>query len=167
MIRSSSSYNVVELVIIIMAKFACCMNNVLAAKILAVVNLVLAVLTLVHEIYLVAEEKQRESNSNQDGLKEMRNKFLRFFFLLGAVASIIDDIILMIGAFKKSRCLLIIWMVIAAILTFSAIITFMWNFSVEDGFKPADYVIQLAIIGFNVWTLFVVGGAIKEIREGA
>ena len=152
-----------------MAKFACCMNNVLAAKILAVVNLVLAVLTLVYEIYLVAEEKQREENKAQytDSELKLRNKFLRFFFLLGAVASIIDDIILMIGTFKKSRCLLIIWMVIAAILTFSAIITFMWNFSVEDGFKPADYVIQLAIIGFNVWTLFVVGGAIKEIREGA
>ena len=144
-----------------MAKFACCIDNVLAAKILAVVNLVFAVIELVRGIMAVAEAKQQsQSNGWSD-------KAFRFIFLMRAGASIIDDIILMVGSFKKSRCLLIIWMIIAAILTIILGGQFVWNFSAETRYSPEDYVIQLAIFGFNVWTLFVVSGAIKEIREGA
>ena len=144
-----------------MAKYACCIDNVLAAKILAAVNLVIAVLTFVQKVVEGAREKEL-SNSN-----DFFDKSQRFFFLIGAVVSIIDDIILMVGAFKKSRCLLIIWMVIASILTAILCVMFLWNFSAEKGYTPQDYVIQLANIGFNVWTLLVVTGAIKEIREGA
>ena len=161
MIRSSSFYSVVELVIIIMAKFACCIDNVLAAKILAAINLVIAVLTFVYKVIeMVKENELAESNDFFD-------KWQRFFLLLWAVMGIIDDIILMVGSFKKSRCVLIVWMIIAAILTIIACILFLWNFSAVKGYSPEDYVSQLATIGFNVWTLFVVGGAIKEIREGA
>ena len=161
MIRSSSFYSVVELVIIIMAKFACCIDNVLAAKILAAINLVIAVLTFVHKVIEMVREKElAESNDFFD-------KWQRFFLLLWAVMGIIDDIILMVGSFKKSRCVLIVWMIIAAILTIILGGQFVWNFSAETRYSPEDYVIQLAIFGFNVWTLFVVSGAIKEIREGA
>ena len=144
-----------------MAKYACCIDNVLAAKILAAVNLVIAVITLVQSVVEKAKEKEL-SNHN-----DFFDKSQRFLFLIGAVVSIIDDIILMVGAFKKSRCLLIIWMVIASILTAISCVMFLWNFTAEKGFTPKDYVIQLATIGFNVWTLLVVTGAIKEIREGA
>ena len=144
-----------------MAKYACCIDNVLAAKILAAVNLVIAVITLVQSVVEKAKEKEL-SNHN-----DFFDKSQRFLFLIGAVVSIIDDIILMVGAFKKSRCLLIIWMVIASILTAILCVMFLWNFAAEIGFKKEDYVIQLATIGFNVWTLLVVTGAIKEIREGA
>ena len=88
------------------------------------------------------------------------------FFILGAVISIIDDIILVVGVLKKSRVLLIVWMVIASILTGVAFFSLLGDLAYEKGLYMEEYLIQMAIIFFNVWTILIVAGAIKEIKRG-
>ena len=147
-----------------MTKWAFCVDNVTAAKVFALVNLVLSVISMIISILKKAEEKEAAGDSGDD-LTEVWEGTKRMFFILGAVVSIIDDIILVIGALKRNRVLLIVWMVIASILTAVACITLLWDVAYEKGLYMEEYLIQMANIFVNIWTLLIVSGAIKQIRE--
>ena len=67
---------------------------------------------------------------------------------------------------KKSKVLMMVWMVIASILTAVASFSLLGDLAYEKGLYMEEYLIQMAIIFFNVWTILIVAGAIKEIKEG-
>ena len=148
-----------------MTKWAFCVDNVTAAKVFALVNLVLSVISMIISILKKAEEKEAAGDSGDD-LTEVWEGTKRMFFILGAVVSIIDDIILVVGVLKKSRVLLIVWMVIASILTAVGCFSLLGDLAYEKGLYMEEYLIQMAIIFFNVWTILIVAGPIKEIKEG-
>ena len=145
-------------------QFFCCMSNVVGAKILAVTKLIITIGNTISTAIAINESK--EKNGSNDDLEEIGNGLLRFLLMSVAAIGLIDDIILMIGAFKKKRVLLIIWMVIASIVTTVGIFVVFWYISFWHGYSKFDLYVQATDVLINIWTLLVVGGAAKEIRLG-
>ena len=110
-----------------------CVSNVVGAKILAAIKLVISIGNIV--LTGIAINATKSGSGPSHDWDEIGNGILRFFLISVAAIGIIDDIILMIGAFKKKRILLIIWMIIAACITVVGIFTIFWYIAFEYGYR--------------------------------
>ena len=143
-----------------MAKnFCCCGNNLKAAKILAIVFIVLRLIQIALSAYALANLDYLFEQGQYDGDDKDQVKLimqigtgLQGFFL-------IIDICLLVGSIKKIPGLLWVWLVVAGISVIYVVVSGIITFTVLN--------IVMAVISalLTVWAMLAVYGAVQEIKE--
>ena len=146
-------------------QFCCCTSNLFAAKILAIVFVVLHVVQLGLAAFGLAKFNDIIDIFIDEGLKVDDVETLRLLFkvILGLAGSyLVVDLFLLVGAFKKVPCLLWFWMVVNGFSIF-CILCFLISTII---ISTAGNIIVIVILTLlTVWEMLAVYGSIQEIKE--
>ena len=144
-------------------QFCCCTSNLFAAKILAIVFVVLHVVQLGLAAFGLAKFNDIIDIFIDEGLKKVDDvETLRLLFkvILGlAGAYLVVDLFLLVGAFKKVPCLLWFWLVVNAVSIVYTLISAILTFTVMN------IVVAACSILLTVWAMLAVYGSVQEIKE--
>ena len=140
-------------------QFCCCKSNLFAAKILAIVFVVLHVIQLGLAAYGLANFNDIIGNYVDEG-DDVETVRLMFKISLGlAGAYLVVDLCLLVGAFKKVPCLLWFWLVVNAVSIVYTLISAILTFTVMN------IVVAACSILLTVWAMLAVYGSVQEIKE--
>ena len=140
-------------------QFCCCKSNLFAAKILAIVFVVLHVIQLGIAAYGLAnfDDIINDYTDEGDNIDTVRLLFQVSLGLSGAY--LVVDLCLLAGAFKKVPCLLWFWLVVNAISVVYTLISAILTFTVMN------IIVAGCSILLTVWAMLAVYGSIQEIKE--
>ena len=143
-------------------QFCCCKSNLFAAKILAIVFVVLHVIQLGLAAYGLANFNDIIGNYVDEG-DDVETVRLMFKISLGlAGVYLVVDLCLLVGAFKKVPCLLWFWMVINGFSIF-CILCFLISTII---ISTAGNIIVIVILTLlTIWAMLAVYGSVQEIKE--
>ena len=140
-------------------QFCCCKSNLFAAKILAIVFVVLHVIQLGLAAYGLANFDDIIGNYVDEG-DDVETVRLMFKISLGlAGVYLVVDLCLLVGAFKKVPCLLWFWLVVNAVSIVYTLISAILTFTVMN------IVVAACSILLTVWAMLAVYGSVQEIKE--
>ena len=139
-------------------QYCCCVSNLKATKILAVLAVISSVIGLGYYGFLTTVAKVpavRAEVRKQGGDPDYTRNVLLGVTIYYAIQLLIE-ICLLVGAFKEKPALMKIWLGCAiVVLILTAVGAFLGQFSL---------IFDLAL---HLWVILAVYGAIEEIKEGA
>ena len=150
-------------------RICCCISNLLAVKILAIIFAVLHVIQLGITAYGLANfndiidiiDNYVDEGDAGDDVEKVRLLFRVVLIVsLGICGvNILVDLCLLVGAFKKVPCLLWFWLVVNAVSIVYTLISAILTFTVMN------IVVAACSILLTVWAMLAVYGSIQEIKE--
>ena len=147
-------------------RICCCISNLLAVKILAIIFAVLHVIQLGITAYGLANFNDIiDIIDNYVGEGDDVEKVRLLFRVLLIVSlgicgvNILVDLCLLVAAFKKVPCLLWFWMVVNAV---SMVYPLIFAIMTSD---VTNIVVATCSILLTIWAMLAVYGSIQEIKE--
>ena len=147
-------------------RICCCISNLLAVKILAIIFAVLHVIQLGITAYGLANFNDiidiiDNYVDEGDDVEKVRLLFRVLLIVsLGICGvNILVDLCLLVGAFKKVPCLLWFWMVVNAVSMVYPLI-----FAIMTSVVMNIVVVTCSIL-LTIWAMLAVYGSIQEIKE--
>ena len=147
-------------------QLCCCISNLLAVKILAIIFAVLHVIQLGITAYGLANFNDiidiiDNYVDEGDDVEKVRLLFRVLLIVsLGICGvNILVDLCLLVGAFKKVPCLLWFWMVVNAVSMVYPLI-----FAIMTSVVMNIVVVTCSIL-LTIWAMLAVYGSIQEIKE--
>ena len=138
-------------------QYCCCGSNLKAAKILAIIFVILRIIQLGLGAYGLVNFDDLIANNNYDDVDTFR---LMLQINLGlSAAFLVIDICLLIGCIKKVPGLLWFWLIVNAIFVVYTLVSAILTFA------TLTIVSAVLSILLAVWTMLAVYGAIQEIKE--
>ena len=132
-------------------KFCCCASNLLCAEILGGIGIALVFINLAFWIVAVIA-----ASGTAHGFQPVMA-----LPLVNYLISLVANLCLVIGASKKNKSLLLVWLVLASIALLLYIAIFILACLVSN---VAGIISYLIAIGLTIWTILVVYGAYQEIK---
>ena len=138
-------------------KFCCCGTNLKAAKILAIVFIVLRVIQLALSAYAWANFDNLRGQYDGDDIDTVKTLIKVSTAIQGVL--LLVDICLLVGSIKKIAGLLWVWLIVAAVSVVYIVVSGILAFNI------LNIIVAAISAGLTIWAMLAVYGAIQEIKE--